>query len=72
MLRFTSKSKPDEVVHTWVRICPDFWKNESPTTRGFVLYHELVHMASSAGDYGGYSKSDGARLADKTPDVARL
>jgi hypothetical protein len=28
-------------------------------------------MTSSVGDYGGYSKSDGARLAEKDPETAR-
>jgi hypothetical protein len=40
---------------------------------GFVLYHELVHVTSTAGDgYGNYSKSAGVNLAANEPDIARL
>jgi len=47
---------------TWVRMCPDFWKftDDEQLTAGFVLYHELIHIVSTAGDgYGGYSKNNG-------------
>lgn len=60
---------------TWVRYCPDFWEftEEHKLTAGFVSYHELVHMVSSASDgYGNYSKSAGVNLAHNEPDIARL
>jgi hypothetical protein len=43
-------------------MCPDFWKftDDEQLTAGFVLYHELIHIVSTAGDgYGGYSKNNG-------------
>lgn len=60
---------------TWVRTCPNFWAftNDQKVSAGFVLYHELMHMTSGAGDgYGNYSKSAGVKLALSQPDVARL
>lgn len=37
------------------------------------MYHELVHVVSTAGDgYGNYSKSAGVNLAANEPDIARL
>jgi hypothetical protein len=60
---------------TWVRTCPDFWAmgNDMKLTAGFVLYHELIHMVSGAGDgYGAYSKSAGVKLAADDSSVARL
>lgn len=60
---------------TWVRTCPNFWSfsDDQKLTAGFVLYHELVHIVSTAGDgYGNYSKSAGVNLAMDEPDIARL
>jgi hypothetical protein len=60
---------------TWVRTCPNFWKftEDEKISAGFVMYHELVHMVSTASDgYGNYSKSAGVNLAASEPDIARL
>jgi hypothetical protein len=59
---------------TWVHTCGQFWSftDDQKISAGFVLYHELIHMVSTAGDgYGNYSKSAGVNLAANEPDVAR-
>lgn len=74
----TSYTYPGSAVKqsiTWVRTCPDFWTfgESAKLTAGFVLYHELVHINSGAGDgYGNYSKISGVKLALTDPSTARL
>lgn len=72
---YSYRNSDDKYSTTWVRTCPDFWAfgDEDKQTAGFVLYHELIHIVSAAGDgYGGYSKSAGVQLATDEPDLARL
>jgi len=72
---YSYRNDDTKYSNTWVRTCPNFWKfsDDDKISAGFVMYHELVHMVSTAGDgYGNYSKSAGVNLAYNEPDIARL
>jgi hypothetical protein len=58
---------------TWMRLCPTMLDSSNEEEFGLVIYHELIHMVSYAGDAdGGYNKLGAHRLAQISPDVARL
>jgi hypothetical protein len=67
---------------TNIRICPHAWrfttehkkkenKFKAEMTLGLTMFHELMHITSSAGDKG-YSKIECINLAKSNPAKARL
>lgn len=58
---------------TWMRLCPAMFEGDNEEAWGLVIYHELIHMVSYAGDAeGGYTKLGAHRIAQINPEIARL